>query len=218
MNIYVQLEKNANKRSSSPLILVGSCQELGPGAAIALSQNHYRVAGAPESRVRGGLRQSARGPAPLPARSPHRGKSGCFPTRTPQRSARGPATPLPARGGLGLHQAFTVNRSQAPSLTRRRGNRGAVLGGAPGPSLDRRCPCCTARGPRQTGRLERGSPAPTAPIWDSEHGRGTCRATHPLGNYRGLGRPAVQGGSGQLQPWGPCMSRGGAGCWARMTH
>ena len=33
MNIYVQLEKNANKRSSSPLILVGSCQELGPGAA-----------------------------------------------------------------------------------------------------------------------------------------------------------------------------------------
>lgn len=33
MNIYVQLEKNDNKHSSSPLILVGSYQELGLGAA-----------------------------------------------------------------------------------------------------------------------------------------------------------------------------------------
>lgn len=188
------------------------------GAVSALSQDHYWEAGAPESRARegdSGRVPEARHPS-LPG-APMEGSQGASPPARHSGALGGLPLPCLPGEGSGPHQAFTVNWPQAPSLTLRRGSRGVVLGGAPGPSLHRCCLCCAARGPRQTGRLERGSPAPTALIWDSEHGRGTCRATHPLGSCRGLGRSAVRGGSGQLQPWGPCMSRGGAGCWETPT-
>lgn len=141
----------------------GAAIGAGPGGCVCPEPEPLLGGGAPESRVRegdSGRVPEARCPS-LPG-APIEGSQGASPPARHRGALGGLPLPCLPGEGWGPHQAFTVNRPQAPSLTLRRGNRGVVLGGAPGhPWTD--APLLHRPGPQADRKVGAQQPCPHGP-------------------------------------------------------